>query len=274
MGQTKYLPDPFFSQGIQAVSDLAGIAVAAVKSCLESERNRGTNSQRVDLLARLMEGGDDDGNTMSEAALTAEVLTQLIAGSDTTSNTSCAFFFWVTHTPNVYAKLRSEIDQAMGNSLTTIIPEYASVKELPYLQRGINETLRIHSTSSLGLPRLVTPASGVDVCGIHFPQGTVLSLPSYTIHHSTSIWGADAMDFNPDRWERDRLTDRQKNSFIPFSTGPRACVGRNVAEMELALIIATIFRGFDLESRQHVLETREGFLRKPLACIMCMRKRV
>jgi len=69
------------------------------------------------------------------------------------------------------------------------------------------------------------------------------------------------------------VTEAQKNAFIPFSYGPRACVGRNVAEMELALIVATVFRRYEFELRQERLETREGFLRKPLGCEVGMRRR-
>jgi benzoate 4-monooxygenase len=66
---------------------------------------------------------------------------------------------------------------------------------------------------------------------------------------------------------------RQKSAFIPFSYGPRACVGRNVAEMELALIVSTVFRRYEFELLQDHLETREGFLRKPLGLKVGMRKR-
>lgn len=71
----------------------------------------------------------------------------------------------------------------------------------------------------------------------------------------------------------DDLLSRQKSAFIPFSYGPRACVGRNVAEMELALIVATVFRRYEFELYQDTLETREGFLRKPLELMVGMRKR-
>lgn len=131
--------------------------------------------------------------------------------------------------------------------------------------------MRIHGTSSLGLPRLVPAGEGVEVSGRHFPQGISLSVPSYTIHHSKEIWGEDADDFRPERWENP--TERQKNAFIPFSYGPRACVGRNVAEMELALIVSTTFRRYEFELYQDVMETREGFLRKPLALNVGLKRR-
>ncbi|KAI9871700.1 MAG: hypothetical protein M1830_002597 [Pleopsidium flavum] len=265
----KYLPDRFFRDGLEAVENLAGIAVARVNARLQpdvAEKN-----ERVDLLARLMEGKDENGDKLGRQELTAEALTQLIAGSDTTSNTSCALLFWCLKTPGVMEKLQKELDEAIPNNDT--IPDFATVKDLPYLHNVITETLRIHSTSSLGLPRLVPPGPGITIHNHHFPQNTVLSVPAYTIHHSTAIWGADADEFRPERWDDANLTEEQKNAFIPFSYGPRACVGRNVAEMELALIVSTVIRRYEFELRQETLETREGFLRKPLGCEVGMRRR-
>lgn len=259
----KYLPDPFFTQGIAAVENLAGIAIARVNERLSNP------SDRVDLLARLMEGRDESGAPLGREELTAEALTQLIAGSDTTSNTSCALLYHCLTHPSVVQKLQQELDSAITDP--DQVPTYAQVKDLPYLDAVIKETMRIHSTSSLGLPRVVPPGPGVEISSTRFPQGTVLSVPAYTIHHSPAIWGPDADVFRPERWAD--VTDAQKAAFIPFSYGPRACVGRNVAEMELALIVATVFRRYEFELRQQGMETREGFLRKPLALEVGMRKR-
>lgn len=143
------------------------------------------------------------------------------------------------------------------------------------LQWVIWETLRIHSTSSLGLPRQIPPHSPpVTIQGHIFHPGAVLSVPAYTIHHSTDIWGEDADSFVPERWDPARLTDRQKASFIPFSTGPRACVGRNVAEMELLCIAGTVFGNYEFQIEQEgPMKTREGFLRKPLGLQVGFRRR-
>lgn len=197
----KYLPDPFFYKGVAAVQNLAGIAIARVNERLAAaERGEIT---RVDLLARLMEGKDENGNKLGRAELTAEALTQLIAGSDTTSNTSCALLFHCLQHPNVVRKLQAELDAALPNH---DVPTFDQVRDLPYLDAVIQETLRIHSTSSQGLPRVVPPGPGVDISGHHFPQGVVLSVPAYTMHHSKEIWGKDADVFRPERWEK--VTER------------------------------------------------------------------
>lgn len=258
--------DSFFTQGLQAVDNLAGIAIARVKSRLDNP----PATDRKDLLQRLMEGRDEKGNPLGKQELTAEALTQLIAGSDTTSNSSCALLYHVLRTPGVLTKLRAELDAAIPSDIA--VPAFEMVRDLPYLQCVINEALRHHSTSGIGLPRQVPDDSpGVWIKGYCFPAGTVLSVPTYTIHHSKEIWGEDADEFRPERWET--VTPKQKNAFMPFSYGPRACVGRNVAEMELKLIAAAWVRRYEIELRQDELETKEGFLRKPVKLDVNIRRR-
>jgi benzoate 4-monooxygenase len=253
----KYFPDPFFTEGLQAVESLAGIAIARVKTRLENP----PPAERKDVLQRLIDGRDEKGEPLSRQELTAEALTQLIAGSDTTSNSSCALLFHVVRTPGVMQKLQAELDASLPEGLD--VPTFDMVRDLPYLNAVVNETLRFHSTSGIGLPRQIPyGGKGMQYNGHYFPPGTVLSVPTYSIHHSKEIWGPDADDFNPERWAN--LTPRQKNAFIPFSFGPRACVGRNVAEMEMKLIVATWARRYEVYLRQDNMETKEGFLRKPL----------
>jgi benzoate 4-monooxygenase len=263
----RWLPDPFFSKGLTAVQNLAGIAIARVKERLDNP----PDIDRKDLLARLQEGRDEKGDPLGFEELTAEALTQLIAGSDTTSNSSCALLYHVARTPDVLQKMQKELDEAIPDK-SVMVPDYEAIRHLPYLEAVINETLRYHSTSGIGLPREIPRGSqGIHLHGHYFGPGTVLSVPSYTIHHSKDIWGPDAEEFRPERWES--VTTRQKNAFIPFSYGPRACVGRNVAEMEMKMIAATWVRRYDVTLEQGHMQTREGFLRKPLALDIGLERR-
>jgi benzoate 4-monooxygenase len=270
----KYLPDPFFSKGISAVVNLNGIAVAAVASRLDAAE-KGVSDSRNDLLSRILTGKDINGQKMGRVEVTAEALTQLIAGSDTISNTACGVFYWILHGERgapgtIICRLQAELDEAIPDG--TAVPSYASVKHLPFLKRCIDEGMRLHSTSAIGLPRIVVDGPGVDFDGQHFPAGTVLSVPSYTIHHLAEIWGSDVEDFKPERWLS--LTDRQKLAFNPFSYGPRACVGQNVAIMELQIILGTIFKRYEFELYQQILESHEGFSKKPKECFVGIKKRV
>lgn len=104
--------------------------------------------------------------------------------------------------------------------------------------------------------------------GKYFPEGTVLSVPSYSIHRDRRIWGEDTEAYRPERWFERDAADLQK-TFNPFSIGPRyvipisisllldqvfathlgqfrACVGRNLAYLELQVIIASLMRRYDI----------------------------
>ncbi|KIK78214.1 hypothetical protein PAXRUDRAFT_834670 [Paxillus rubicundulus Ve08.2h10] len=257
---------PWYQKGSQAVKNLAGLAIAAVAKRLASP------TDRVDLLSKLQEGRDDEGNLMGREELTAEALTQLIAGSDTTSNSSCAITYYLARYPDVQEKLQKELDEALGSE-DEYVSTYEQVKRLPYLAAVIDEALRMHSTSSIGLPR-VAPEGGLTINNIHFPQGAVLSVPTYTIHRDQKAWGDDRDVFRPERWfERDQLM--MQKAFNPFSFGPRACVGRNLASLELLIIISSILRRyhFVLAEPDKPFDTREGFLRKPVACRVGIKRR-
>ncbi|KAJ7598951.1 cytochrome P450 monooxygenase [Mycena floridula] len=254
---------PWYRQGSKDVKALAGIAIMAVAKRLV------TPTDRNDLLSKLQAAKDEFGHPMGRPELTAEALTLLIAGSDTTSNSSSAIIYHLARTPRVQAKLQKELDEHLDDEVATI----EQVKNLKYLDACINEGLRLHSTSAIGLPRVV-PEEGMLVLGQHFLPGTELSVPSYSIHRDTAIWGDDVEEFRPERWFEQDQADMQK-TFNPFSFGPRACVGKNLAVLELQIIIGSILRHFDfvLEDPNQILETREGFLRKPLRCNVGIKRR-
>lgn len=94
------------------------------------------------------------------------------------------------------------------------------------------------------------------------------------MQHLESIWG-DPHVFRPERWLESDSKELEK-SYIPFSVGPRSCVGRNLAMMELQKFIATLFYRYEFEPsdpNQKSLDTSEGFLRKPLESWMKIKRR-
>ena len=226
-----------FWKGLSSVQHLHGMAVAAVTKRLDaSEKSSRIVGERSDILEMLLQSKDTDGHPMDREELISEALTQLIAGSDTVSNTACACIYWILdgerrNPGSVIPQLQAELDGAIPQNDS--IASHKDVINLPFLRQCINEAMRLHSTSAIGLPRIVTASHGVGLDENHFPQGTVLSVPSFTIHHDADIWGEDVEVFRPERWAN--LSPRQKVCFNPFSYGPRACVGQNVALMEFGI---------------------------------------
>ncbi|KAJ7935986.1 cytochrome P450 monooxygenase [Mycena leptocephala] len=258
---------PWYRARQRNVRELAGISIVAVAKRLA------TPTDRVDILSKLQAAKDEYANPMGRSELTAEAQTFLIAGSDTTSNSTCAIIYYLAAHPEVQARLQRELDEHLGTG-DDMVATSDQVKLLPYLDACINETLRIHSTSALGLPRVV-PDGGLVVCGHAFPAGTVLSVPSYTIHRLPAVWGDDPEAYRPERWfEADKIAAMQK-TFNPYSLGPRACIGRNLAALELLIIVASIMRRFHftLADPDEPLATCEGFLRKPLRCKVGIKRR-
>ncbi|KAK1226919.1 hypothetical protein PQX77_010089 [Marasmius sp. AFHP31] len=280
---------PWFRQGSEDVKTLAGIAIMAVSKRLRTE------SDRADLLQKLQNSKDENGHPMGPGELTAEALTLLIAGSDTTSNSTCAIIHYLATYPEAQAKLQAELDEHVPADEPATFEE---VKNLPYLQAVINEALRLHSTSAIGLPRQVSEAGMSVPLGfngdsevLELKPGSIVSVPSYTIHRNAEVWGEDYETFRPERWieaeeewkQLQKAGKDDKNSkhrlfqqtFNPFSIGPRACVGKNLANLELLIIVSSILRRFHfvLEREGQPLETSEGFLRKPLHCTVGIKQR-
>ncbi|SJL18071.1 related to Benzoate 4-monooxygenase cytochrome P450 [Armillaria ostoyae] len=249
-------------EGGQDSDTLAGMAIVAVSKRLSEP------SDKNDLLSKLQARKDEQGNPMGREELTAEALTLLIAGSNTTSNSSSAIIYFLACTPRVQEKLHKELDENLDSG----IPTAEQVKNLFYLHMCINEGLRLDSTSALGLPRVI-PEGGMMVLGKYFLPGTVVSVPSYMIHRDLTVWGDDVEEYRSERWfECDSAAILK--TFNPFSVGPRACVGRNLAMLELHIIIASILKRFHfvLEKPDKLLQVKEGFLRKPLGCRVGLRR--
>ncbi|KAF7369583.1 Cytochrome P450 monooxygenase [Mycena venus] len=211
--------------------DFRGIAIVAVGKRLA------TPTERVDLLSKLQAGKDEHGQPLGRAELTAEAQTFLTAGSDTTSNSVAAIIHHLAANPVVQARLQQELDQHWMDD--DPVATSGQVQNLPYLDACIKEGLRIQSTVALGLPR-----AALLFVAVSSPAGSVVSVPIYTLHHDPNIWGIDPDVYRPERWFDVEKATAMHKAFNPFSSGPRACVGRNLAALELSLIIATLLRSY------------------------------
>ncbi|KAF5344797.1 hypothetical protein D9758_014423 [Tetrapyrgos nigripes] len=252
---------PTYSKGSEDVGAMAGMAIVSVAKRLAKP------SERNDLLNKLSGAKDEHGQSMGREEITAEALGLLVAGSDTTSHSIAAIVYYITRDLQVQRKLQEELDAHISDTGPV---SYDLVKNLPYLHACINEGLRLFSTVPIGLPRSV-PEGGMTFMGHFFPEGTILSVPSYTTHRDPTVWGGDPGDvefYRPERWlEADKETLGMMNkAFIPFSVGPRACIGRNIAMLEMVVAIASVMYEYDfvLEKEDQELQFKEGFIKRPL----------
>ncbi|KAF8890450.1 benzoate para-hydroxylase [Infundibulicybe gibba] len=258
---SKFIPDPFFIHGHKSSNGIVDLARRRVMKRINSA------AQRDDILNKLITARTQDKNSLTSeqiSELTAEAVTLLIAGSDTTSNSLTAIIHLVLTHPHVHSKLIALLEERVDDD----IPTHDMVKDISYLDAVIDEGLRYHATTAIGLHRSV-PEGGAICMGRYFPPGTEMSVPAWTLQHDPSIWG-DPEHFRPERW----LESRDLKSYLlAFGKGPRACLGRNLAYMEMRLVLSTVLLRYNIQLTSPILETTEGFMHKPLKMMVTFQHR-
>ncbi|EAA63249.1 hypothetical protein AN3281.2 [Aspergillus nidulans FGSC A4] len=196
-----------------------------------------SSSPRKDFMANLI--GKVESNEMSREELTAHASTLVIAGGETVATFLAATTFYLLRDDAVYQKLKAEI-RGQFNTYEEIT--CATAQNLPYLQAVISEGLRIYPPGSQGFPR-ISPGASID--GIWIPAGAEVYTSAWTVTHDEANFH-DPHTFKPERWIDPDCADIKEAS-QPFSLGPRACLGRNVAYMEINLILARLIWTYDME---------------------------
>ncbi|KAB8256858.1 cytochrome P450 [Aspergillus pseudonomiae] len=265
----KRLPlDPFWSQGLRGTQALAAIGTKAYFN------RRDQVKSRKDLLSFLFTAKDPEtGEALGEKEIIAESISFIVGGSDTTSTSMVNVVDIVSRSEQIQRRLQEELDDAFpGEMPEDWVADFRTVESLPVLIAIVRETMRFRPTSATGLER-VTPKGGKVVAGRLLPEGTLVSVPTFNIHHNPTAF-KDPEQFRYERWLDDGAS-KLLESFVPFSIGPRACIGRNFAWMEILNTLATMFKLYHLE-RVSVGETmlREGFFVKTRECEIALRRRV
>ncbi|GMF12206.1 unnamed protein product [Phytophthora lilii] len=173
----------------------------------------------------------------------------LIAGRDTTADALGWLFHVLSENPSVESKLRSELLTHMPKLATDpeYVPSVEELSEVHYLEATIRELLRILPAGPLIATHCVRDTVFPD--GTFVPKHTDIGIAFYTTGRLTSVWGEDANEFKPERF-LDAVTGEvikvSSSKFCAFSAGPRICVGRNLAFLEMKIVIANVLSRFHL----------------------------
>lgn len=163
------------------------------------------------------------------------------AGADTTAIALTQVLELLIKHPEHLRTLRNEVDAVMTPS--DVVAPYESVKNLPFLRACLDEAMRFIPPTSAGLPRR-TPSEGAEILGEWIPGDTSVSMPIYTAHHCPSVWAAPE-EFQPHRWMDAEDRKRLNPYFIPFSTGGRGCLGRNISYLEQTVVLASLVHRYE-----------------------------
>ncbi|KAF8481478.1 cytochrome P450, partial [Russula emetica] len=170
----------------------------------------------------------------------------IIAGSDTTSSILSTIIYYLLLNPAAYKRLQEEVDSAFPSGEEPL--DVAKLSHLEWLNGCINEALRLQPPVPSGSQRSVDKGKGPKVLGsLVIPEWTQLALHTYSIHRDARYFHTpDA--FLPERWFSKGAPAGEHNTaaFIPFSYGPTICAGKNLALMEMRMVLCWILRHFRL----------------------------
>lgn len=198
------------------------------------ERRRGREIQPPDMLGALMAARDLEGRPMADKALIDELMTLIVAGHETSAITLTWMWYLLSQHPDVEARLHGEVDR-LG---TKSAPDFADAEQLVYCKQVMFETLRLYPPVWLFSRRALQD----DVLGDYpVPAGSDLFISPYFLHRREDLW-PDSGRFDPERFAEAEARRHHRTSFIPFSAGPRKCIGDVLSILEIQIHMGTIAR--------------------------------
>ena len=169
---------------------------------------------------------------MSDAQLRDEVMTMMIAGHETTANALSWLWVLLDRHPGELERLRAELVTATGGQPPTV----DDIGRLPRLKAVIQETLRLYPPVWMFDRRALGPD---DLAGTRVAQGDLVIFCPYALHRLPQLW-SDPEAFRPERFEPGREEQKNKFAYLPFSAGPRICLGASFAMIESQIIVGSI----------------------------------
>ncbi|KAH7391885.1 cytochrome P450 [Pyrenochaeta sp. MPI-SDFR-AT-0127] len=223
-----------------------------------------------DFMQHCLEARFADGSPLTIMQKCAHVTLLIQAGADTTGTALGSIVrFIITH-PSALARARAEIKTADEAGLLSTPVQYQETRQhLPFFVACIREGLRLNPPATNLFARVVPPTGKV-IDGHFIPGGTEVTSHAYTVQRNKVLYGNDAEDFKPDRW---LISEKRAFEFdaaqFTFGVGPRVCIGKDIATMEMYKLLPEFIRRFDIKLEKpgrYVVDGgvayNEGFLGK------------
>ncbi|KAK9463617.1 cytochrome P450 [Lipomyces oligophaga] len=194
-----------------------------------------------------------EGNGLRDQEIIDNMATFIAAGHETTSSATTFAIYWLTKYPVVQAKLREEIRAHLSVYSSECLDSvenplryatYEIIESMPYLNNVCREVLRISPPVPITSREAI---EDVEIEGQLIRKGSTVFLSAASLGRVSAVWGPDAREFNPDRWNNLPKSAQDPYAFETFLQGPRACIGRKFAELEFKCILIGIVGMFQLE---------------------------
>uniref|UniRef100_A0A1S4JS48 Uncharacterized protein n=1 Tax=Culex quinquefasciatus TaxID=7176 RepID=A0A1S4JS48_CULQU len=233
----RYYKTPTFKRLMTVLDELTRIIMAKVdEAVIRLDKNPSQDSDSQSVLEKLLKVNRDVAVVMA--------FDMLLAGVDTTSSATSGILYCLAKNPEKQAKLREELRAILPNKDSPLTPE--NMKNLPYLRACIKEGLRMYPPVAGNVRQ-----AGKDIVlqGYQIPKGTDVAMASMILHSGEEYFER-GNEFLPERWLKETSgcpsgKDVHPFLFLPFGFGPRTCVGRRMAMLEMEMLVARITRQFE-----------------------------
>ncbi|EOA19702.1 hypothetical protein CARUB_v10003550mg [Capsella rubella] len=223
--------------------------------------DKGNERNGEDFLQVLLKVKDEDDKTpLSMNHVKALLLDMVLGGTDTCLNTIEFAMAELINKPEIMKRAQQELDKIVGKNN---IVEETHITKLPYILCIMKETLRLHPTLPLLIPRC--PSETTVIGGYTIPKDSKVFINVWAIHRNPNVW-ENPLEFNPDRFLY-KVYDFSGNdyNYFPFGSGRRICTGMAMADRIVLYNLATFLHSFDWnigEGEQVKLEEKFGIVLK------------
>lgn len=206
-----------------------------------------------DMITALIEAQSDPSVDLSDNELVDETVLFMTAGQETTALTLAYAFYWLSQNPAARERVRTEAQRVLDGDP----PGWGDLSDLVYTERVVRETLRL-TPAAWNITRETRHQTTVG--GVEFDAGEPLLLPTYAHHRDSRVW-ENPETFDPDRWGE--TATRGSDSYFPFGSGPRVCIGRQIALTEAQFTLAHVLQEYDVDVVPEELSFQPGVTLRP-----------
>ncbi|XP_036947639.1 cytochrome P450 4F3 isoform X1 [Acanthopagrus latus] len=185
---------------------------------------------------------DEDGQGLTDEEIQAEANTFMFAGHDTTASAICWTLYNLARHDHYQEKCRQEVTELMRGREGHKV-EWEDLSNLPFTTMCIRESLRLHAPVQAVTRRYTQDMALPGGCTV--PTGAICLVSIYGTHHNPDVW-TNPHDFDPLRFDPTNKESLASHAFIPFSSGPRNCIGQKFALAELRVVVALTLLRFRL----------------------------
>ncbi|ETW83732.1 hypothetical protein HETIRDRAFT_472015 [Heterobasidion irregulare TC 32-1] len=227
---------------------------------------------RKDLFYHLSDEAGVEPARPPPSVLAADGSLAIIAGSDTTATVLTALLYYLLSDKTAYARLQAEVDSAFPQGEEPL--DAVKMAGMEYLNACINEAMRLQPPVPSGSQRSVLRGAGAKVIGQYIiPEETQLFIHTYSVHRDPRNFSPAPDSFLPTRWLTESTEQAHTGSaashrtgrayvhntaaFFPFSFGPTICAGKNLALLEMRMVVCWLLQNFSFAPNEPKMERWE-----------------